>query len=230
MINDVSVFVPSAEFKQVLNTYAAGSKRRFQDSIYSRLRDVIIRAYLKTKVAAKHLIEHKLGAVGYKTSISRKTGKFTKRKLLLQVGVQETLAERIVQTRYRQMHGFGQFLPRDVAREKARKLIAAILRTVGFIRSGWIPALRKLNSKLKDGHSGSDFQSSEQRGAPKGYLTEAKSLETLMLEAGNTTKVAGPIGGQALAEAFAEVQANMERKIAEAMKPELDKIDGKVIR
>jgi hypothetical protein len=50
------------------------------------------------------------------------------------------------------------------------------------------------------------------------------------LEAGNTTKVAAPIGGEALSRAFAEVQANMERKISESMKPELDKINGKVIR
>jgi hypothetical protein len=57
MINDVSVYVPSAKFKEVLNTYAAGSKRRFQDSIYSRLRDVIIRAYKYTKVAAWGLLQ-----------------------------------------------------------------------------------------------------------------------------------------------------------------------------
>jgi hypothetical protein len=225
MINNVTVFVPSAKFKEALNTYAAGSKRSFQDSIRSRLRDVIIRAYLKTKVAAKAAIAARLGAIAQRVSRSRKDGKFRFRG---HVTTEQSLAYRIVQKRHFEMHGKG--MPDKEAVRAADKFIKAVLKTVGFIRSGWIPTLKRLNSKLRDGYSASGFQAGEQRGRPKGYLKENQSTETLMLEAGNTTKVAAPIGGQALAEAFAEVQANMERKIAESLKPELDKINGKVIR
>jgi hypothetical protein len=217
MINDVSVYVPSAKFKEVLNTYAAGSKRRFQDSIYSRLRDVIIRAYKYTKVAARAVIAQRLGAIAARVSRSRKDGKFRFRG---HVTTEKSLAYRIVQKRHYDAQGKG--MPDKEAARAADKFIKAVLKTVGFIRSGWIPVLRRLNSKLKDG--------SEQKGRPKGFLRESKSAEQLMLEAGNTTKVAAPIGGEALSRAFAEVQANMERKISESMKPELDKINGKVIR
>lgn len=224
MINDITVHVPSPEFKRVLETYAAGSKRRFQDSIYSRLRDVLIRAYMYTKVAARAAIAARLGAIAQRLSRSRKTGQF---KFRAHVTTQQSLAYRIVQKRHFEVHGRG--MPDKEAQTKADKFIKAVLKTVGFIRSGFIPALRRLNSKLKDGYSGS-FQAGEQRGKPKGYLKESRGTETLALEAGNTTKVAAPIAGPALSKAFAEVQANMERKIAEAMKPELDKINGKVIR
>jgi hypothetical protein len=224
MINDVSVYVPSAKFKEVLNTYAAGSKRRFQDSIYSRLRDVIIRAYKYTKVAARAVIAQRLGAIAARVSRSRKDGKFRFRG---HVTTEKSLAYRIVQKRHYDAQGKG--MPDKEAARAADKFIKAVLKTVGFIRSGWIPVLRRLNSKLKDG-SGADFQAGEQKGRPKGFLRESKSAEQLMLEAGNTTKVAAPIGGEALSRAFAEVQANMERKISESMKPELDKINGKVIR
>jgi hypothetical protein len=227
MIN-VTVHVPSREFASVLNEYASKSKKTFVGSVNSRLRDVVIRAYRYTKIADRAKIEHRLGVVGFRTSISRKTGKFVRRKSMVSVA-EESLAERIVQKKYRDKHGFGRWMPRDEAREAARKYIASIVRTIGFIRSGWIPAIKRLDALSKK-QSGIDRK--EMRGRPKGGARPAlrNDAERFFAEAWNSTKVASEVTHEAVARAMSEVQANMERILAGELGKVIEETSRKKIK
>lgn len=230
MINATIIAPSSAEFRNVLETYAKGSTKAFNDSLLSRLRDIIIKAYMYTRMADRAKIEQTLGVVGYTISTSKKTGKLRRRKAILDLRF--SLAELIIQKRHRFGSGTGLNMPRAQAREKARKMIAAIVRTIGFIRSGWIPAMRALDRKVKEGRSITPDRAGtgQQRGQPKGYFKSFEGGDRMFFEAGNTTKVAAPIGEQALQRARSESMAYMKQKIAEGQQRELDKIHGKVIR
>ncbi len=228
-------YVPSEEFKKVLNEYALGSHKAFRDTINSRLLDICIKAYQNTKRALWPAIEARFGVIAYKVGrFIKKTQTFKRfKKAKMQFGNENTLAFNLVQARYYKKH--GKHMKKADASRAATKLVNAVKRSIGFIASGWIPAMITLtvNKSASTGETtklNADKLNREVRGQWKGFGRPALRIFNPSAEAGNTTKAAEPITGPAVREAFAASQANMERilkrNLEEAQKP----FNGRVIK
>jgi len=203
------VKTPSEEFKRTMEEFLRRSGASFQDSVNARLLDVAIKAYQHTKIADRTKIESQLGVAAYEYGkYNRKTGAFKRYKRAKAVlSTEFSLAYMIIQKRFRERAGV--MLPPAVAQADALKFIRSILKTVGFIRSGWIPAMRKLTAMVK-GDKANAPTAGEPRGQPKGYVYPANSPDNPTGEIGNTTKVANLIGAEALDRAIKDSQAFME--------------------
>ncbi len=96
--------------------------------------------------------------------VSAKTGKVsTRRKLDFGVGYKDTLAARIVNWR-RKREGkpplWGKYLT-----DAARKLTASRIRSVNFVRSGWLASIKRLAPLIKKSPRAGGVKSNR----PKGY-------------------------------------------------------------
>jgi hypothetical protein len=128
-------------FSRACNEVVKSSERTFPEFANSRMLFVSKKAIEDTEKADASRIAYQLaGNVRTKIRISRKTGK---RKAVRQYDVMEdSLAARIVNAK---LKAAGQSLiwGRELAKA-ARRLIGARLRSVAFIRSGWVYAIRTL--------------------------------------------------------------------------------------
>jgi len=221
--------VPSGKFREQMETCAKRSTLGFRDFINVTMLKIVTTSYKLTRVADRAKIERRLGITAYKTSISKKTGKYVRRKAVI-TGLEETVAYRIVQKRAQEA---GAPLTTKQADTAARRMIGAILRSVGFIRSGWIPAIQKL-SRIVPARDRTDggAKRSEVKGRPKGYVIPMGAPAPRMIcEAGNTTKVAADITGPAVAQAMQQVQGWLEKKLKEYMEREIGAaIGGKTVK
>lgn len=138
----------------------------------------------------------------------------------------DTLAEAILIARYRARGGWpasGADFERAI-----QKLIAARLRSVAFLKSGWIPAIRILES-FAASKSGAAPRDSEAKvyGQEKGAAYPAVEGEQMTARIVNSALAAGDDGGKALAKYggagldtafYAEtgrIKEYIERKLAE---------------
>jgi len=219
---NLKITTPSMQYREIMDRFLARSSLGFKDEGNARLLDISIKTYSKTPTANRSLVIQRLGGTAQKESVLVSGFGSTRRKrvMKLQDDVLETLAYRIIQKRAKDK--FGRYLPQVSAIEKARKMIAAVARSIGFIRSGWIPALRRLNSVVKGARAA---YKNEQKGQPKGYARPITSTEALTGEIGNTTKVAADIGAAALERAVDEAAQFMEG----IMQREQEKIANEVL-
>lgn len=228
-------YVPSDEFKKVLNEYALGSHKAFRDTINSRLLDIVIKSYMLTKRALWPAIEARFGVIAYKIGrFVKKTQTYKRfKRAKMQFGNENTLAFNLVQARYKKKH--GTHMKKADASRAATKLVNAVKRSIGFIASGWIPAMITLtvNKSARTGEStnlNADKMNREVRGQWKGFGRPALNIFNPSATAGNTTKVAEPIAGPAVQEAFAQSQAGMERILKRNLEEAQRPFHGRVVR
>lgn len=136
----MTVKINSAAFTRQLRRYAKVNKRSFKDIVNAKALDMAYQALKHTDAASASAIEYKLGAVGNKVSKSRKTGQLRKGKRILKA---DSFAARIVNSRRKKA---GQPMIWGKELEKAaQKLINMRVRAVRFLKSGWLPAIKKLS-------------------------------------------------------------------------------------
>lgn len=134
-------------------------------------------AVKETKKADSSKIAHQLGALArtesFKTiSRGKNAGKSRRVFSKLKMSSEDTLAARILGARKAKTGSFG--ISGDTMDERSTKLIRARIVAVNFIRSAWIPAIRKLASVIKKKPSSvASVSGARQRGEPKGYSTPA---------------------------------------------------------
>jgi hypothetical protein len=116
------------------------NKRSFKDIVNAKALDMAYQALRHTDAASASAIEYKLGATGNKLRKSRKTGKLSKGKRILKA---DSFAARIVNSR-RKKAGQPMIWGKDLEKA-AQKLINMRVRAVGFLKSGWMPAIKKLS-------------------------------------------------------------------------------------
>ncbi len=230
-MDKITVKVPDAEFSRVLNLYASRSKRSFMESLNSRLCDILIKSYIKTRRAEKSRIEAKMNVVGYKLSRSRKTGALRKSRAILAKNAEGLTNAALLYIRRKVKSGHKSDLRGMTTADKNRKgerLLRAILRSVGFMASGFIPAL-KVFSALREsrGNSRGRVNFKDQVGQPKGFGTPAVSVENPVAIAGNTTKVADPVVAPAVEEAMRESMAYMEGVLRKNHEDALRGLEGR---
>lgn len=136
----MSLKINSAAFTQQLRRYAKVNKRSFKDIVNAKALDLAFQALKHTDAASATAIEYKLGAVGNKVSKSRKTGALRKGKRILK---DDSFAARIVNSR-RKKAGHPLIWGKELEKA-AQKLINMRVRAVRFLKSGWMPAIKKLS-------------------------------------------------------------------------------------
>jgi len=145
MAGDVEVeFEKSLKtWSRALTKYLKLSKKDTAFVINNKLGFVVRRALKNTFKASKPHIEHELGVVAYKVSISKKTGKFAARRKIFK----GTRAENIIQGS--RINAGKKPLPKSEAKKAARKLLRSRLRAIGSLKSGWIKIIKTLSKATR---------------------------------------------------------------------------------
>ena len=156
----MSLTIDQAAFTRTLRKYAKVNKKTFREIVNKKALDLAFNAQRLTEAADPSAIEYKLGAIGNKVGRSRKTGKIRKGRRILS---ENNFAARIINSR-RKKAGQPLIWGKELERA-AQKLINARVRAVRFLRSGWLPSIKKLSYSV---------ERRERRPWPKG-LTRGKA-------------------------------------------------------
>jgi hypothetical protein len=136
----MSLTIDQAAFTRTLRRYAKVNKKTFREIVNKKALDLAFNAQRLTEAADPKAIEYKLGAIGNKVGRNRKTGGLRKGRRILK---EDNFAARIVNSR-RKKAGQPLIWGKELERA-AQKLINARVRAVKFLRSGWLPAIKKLS-------------------------------------------------------------------------------------
>ena len=213
----MSLTINQAAFRRELRQYARVNKRSFREIVNAKALDMAFQSLKLTDSANPGAIEYKLGAVGNKVSKNRKTGALRKGKRILK---DDSFAARIVNSRLKKA---GKPLIWGKELEKAaQKLINMRVRAVRFLKSGWLPAIKKLSYKV-DRRDRRPWPKGLSKGkaAPKGWATPAR--EELRPEAwiANSATNSAPAAirkveaglSRGMAAAVADMRVYIERKL-----------------
>lgn len=131
------------KWSRALTVYLKVSKKDTAQVINKKLAFVVRRAMKLTPNASKALIEHVLGVVAYRVSISKKDGQFKARRKI----VKGTRAVSIIQGK--RVKSGKEPLTAKEAQKEARKMLSRRLRAIGSAKAGWIIILRKLSKAAR---------------------------------------------------------------------------------
>lgn len=175
------------EFQRVAEAILRTSSRTYPKFLNGQALRVASNAIQATDKADRVAIERQMGVVGRKETLrgANSGGKkgwvrISKREL-----IDNSFAARIINARKKAM-GVPLIWGKELS-DAARKMVAAKVRSVAFIRSGWIPAVRALSKEV---YTRGAFlaRDAKQVGAPKGYAIPARvTISGLVtVEIGNT--------------------------------------------
>jgi len=160
------------DFDRTLKSYLAVNQRTLPEALNEKGYFIAGGAIRHTHKADADKIRSELGAA--MTSVIGKRGKALKRKKLSFVGSYSmTLAVAVVVAKLRKA---GKVIPKaSELAEMGLNLIRTRLRSVAFIRSGWLPALRRLARFSKYGKL--KFEMPRQYGKAKGGVSPATASQ-----------------------------------------------------
>ena len=210
-----SLSIPPGEMANLrakLRQYAELSKKAEAQIVNDKAADWAFKSIGQTEKANAQKIAYDLGQIGNQVSVSRKTGKLRKGKRLLK---ENSLAARIINARLKRKGGkllFGKEMEKAV-----NKMIAARMRAVAFIKSGWLAAARRLKPTASS--------EAKIRGRPKGTARRAfsGSLMPAAFIINSSTKDSPKAAGiaqeglrKAIPILIADMNQYIERKLKEA--------------
>lgn len=115
------------------------------------------------------------------------------------------------------------------------RLIAARLRSVAFLKSGWIPAIRFLDPKAQDKQlAGPTVRGATQYGRPKGTASAATEavlscvIQNLAQAKSDRINALTTIGGRGLNRAFLDEAASMVEYVEKKMKKHADEANRRL--
>lgn len=109
----------------------------------------------------------------------------------------------------------GRFT-KEMAREVSKKIIAGRLRSVAFLKAGWLPAIRTLFPRVRNKpFVRMTAGGAKQYGRDKGSAVAARPTANPFAEIVNSAEGIEKIGRPALARAMAKVTADMLSYIAQ---------------
>jgi hypothetical protein len=211
------------------------SSRTMPEFINGQGLAVASRAIKHTEKANADQIAAMLGQVGTKVVRSRKTGKLRKGARVYSAE-ENTFAARIINKR---RHDAGQKpLSGPFLADAVRKMINARVRSVSFIKSGWVWAVRELSKAVgyrPKGATGAG-DATRAKGAAKGYAKPATFTLSgpVVCEIGNSSLIEvsrlnpshhsnpTPIAAKGLQMALDETAADMAQELARRMQPIFD--------
>lgn len=196
----------TVEFQRDLRRLAATTSRTLPEFLNSRGYTIARRAMDATRRASRTAIEA-LGVAAYRLIRSRKTGLLRRGRPIYEPHAR---ALAIVASRER-ARGRLENLPQAELRARAEKLIGARLRSIAFLASGWIPALRKLDRYGAKGIA----TDARQKGSPKGRAIRAVNGWNPFVQIENNATPEGGNRGPAEAEMTAALRTSMAAEHAE---------------
>ena len=210
------------EFSEALQKFADARKIDNATACNLAAQRVAVRAYANTKTADPAHIEEELGHIVGHALTFTKSGKISKSKRSRMQSIISTtsLAYNLVAARtFRRVGKAG--MPKSIELQRqAGLLIRKRVASAGFIRSGWIPAIRRLAQV-----AGAAFISTRAR-AGKGSVRMAKPGHNVFAEITNAsvteknkTSEAALIrvGGEGLTRAIDETREEMNQIVSEQM-------------
>ena len=240
-----TIGVDTREWQAASRQLFETSSRTCVDFTNGQALKVATEAIKNTAKANRREVERTLGVLasreklrkGYGRGKGKRWVRVTSRLLL-----ENSFAERIVAKRFRETGSWGG-LKGDTIQEKAMSLIRQRARAVGFIKSGWIPAVRKLAAIVYKKPRGLGFRRSEaqQFGRDKGSARPAifslrSKIETiiqntaLMANQGKAPAPGGnpmPVAVAGLNAALRVASADMLAELARRLQPDFKRVSAK---
>ena len=139
----MSADLDMTDFNNALNAYMAVTPHALEEVINKKMLFIARGAMERTPRADRSAIEGALGVVGYKVSLSKKTGTFKRRKAI----VGGSLVYRIINAAQARRHEkglYGRAMQRAVT-----KFLGARLRAIGSLKAGWIHPIRIFTAIVK---------------------------------------------------------------------------------
>jgi len=208
------------EFTRTLNTYRQLSKRDPATIVNTKLFYIARRATVETPKANAAKIKRELGRM---VTTGKQAGTMRLRKVR-RGSAQVPLAALIINKRL----GPGAGLHGAEMTEAIRKFIASRLRSIAFLKSGWLPAIKKLEplAAAIGGRQPRQDRTARQFGQPKGRAVPARSnlwsvsgmIENMASENKDNRNALVRYGGPALQKAFQAEEASMLEYIERKMK------------
>ncbi len=210
--------VDDREFTRTLRQYSRISRREIPDIVNTKAFFIARRAVIETHKADKSMIKTSLGTILKRKGGGRilKLAKADKRDM--------SLAEAILRAR---AYRAGREQPDKTAiGALIENLIAARMRSIAFLKSGWLPAIKALEKlvKSKSGVARTD-RSPKQYGKAKGSAIPAHEgfrVSATIINAASADRdrkaALDKFGTPALARAFAFETKSMEEYMEEKLK------------
>lgn len=221
-----------AEFNRVLNMVAEASSRTYPEVCNGQGMALSSRSLRATKRTDPGKIATQLGQVATAIRINKR-GKLVKTRVYDKE--RSTLAYRIVAKRFQES---GQPFTEAELDSAVKRFRAARIRSAGFIRAGWIAAIKTLSRVVgyKDarGQRVSAGEAARITGQPKGFaypairkfndLVTCTVANTALIEDGTNPM---PVAEAGLNYAFGESDRDMLQHLYDKMQPVLKKYSGK---
>lgn len=229
------ISVNTAEFNKVLQECVRQSSRAAPDVINGQLLALMLRAVKWTVKANRTALAFILGQTGTTLSYTKagklRTARQQKRRGRL-VLREDSFAARIVNARRRDYAGPDYMLWGKTLDEAAEKLIRARQKATGFIKSGWLGAIRDILPYVKFGKKSNPDAETKIAGRPKGHampakqgvkrsaIVEAVGVNTALIAGGGKFQAPGAhdpltVAQDGLRLAARETKADMERHLKE---------------
>jgi hypothetical protein len=236
---NTTLFFDTSKFNEALREYMRVSSRTLQQAINTKAYYVARKATLYTHKADPTKIQSQLG--GYiRVAHTTKTGRTVmRRKLSLTPSRDDAMAPlaALIVNKRRGSKGLPGLQGSAMA-AAIRNLIAARLRSVAFIKSGWLEAIRTLASLADRKGQPPIDNMARQYGAAKGSATPAAAGGDVMiatiLNAAVAKKGEGGFdalrrfGEAGLAMAFADEVQSMQEYIERKMQPDAERTNRKL--
>ncbi len=203
--------VDMREFSRTLDAYLVATSKTLSAAVNNKAGRVALAATNTTHKAKRQDIEA-LGVDGYRLIKNKKTGELRQGRPIYNLGgsMRNIIAAREVTS------GRRDFSNMDA---RVKSAIARRLKSIGFLRAGWLPAFRALRSFI-GGLAATP--GATQQGKPKGYAKKARDGFNPLAVIANSaapTPEAAKFVEQGLARAFreetADMKAYLERKLKE---------------
>jgi hypothetical protein len=226
-----TIEVDFREWQKAAKELFATSKRTLPEFINGQAMAVVIRALKFTKKADKSKVELQLGREAPTKAVIKRGKRKGQTVMRSSKKIRnDSLAARILLKHYNQT-GKGEWLaPGGTIEERAKNFIAKRLRSISYIRAGWIPALKKLGAVVPKKPSGSTSAERQATyfGRPKGDAVPAKSTLGLIV-ATIENKVPGiafstaPYAEAGLRAALKDAERDMIATLAKRLKQDMAK-------
>lgn len=144
----VAMQIDTREFARAMQEYVKVSKRTIAEAMNTKAFHIALGATNTTEKANAAEIEAQLGAIGYnmkQITRGKNAGKYRKAGMIVS---QNSLAERIIRAR-RSRLGIAQPGADEIG-PIVERFIKARLRSVAFLKSGWLDAVKALDPITKD--------------------------------------------------------------------------------
>jgi hypothetical protein len=226
-----SITVSLQEFHRAAELAIQRSERTYPQFINGQSLAVASQATKLTEKADANRIAYEMaGNVRTKIRVSKMTGR---KKAVRQYDVMEgSLAARIINARLVE-RGEKPIFGRELVKA-ARKMIGAKLRSVSFIRSGWIYAVRTLSAAVGYSAGSQAGNTARMMGQPKGYARPARTAissmvtceiaNTALIEEGRTPM---PVALNGLEAALRFVARDMMAHLAKKLQPEFNAVSAR---